>query len=462
MDTSNPTTLIAALGGYAAGLRYEDLPPAVAEKARICMLDALGIAVGGSRMPAAHVARRTFDTLAGSGPATVWMSGRTARAIDCVLPNSVMVHCILQDDWLPVSHAHIGAAVIPTVLAVAEETGASGRQALVATVAGYEIEDRAGSLAVGAFTRGFRASSVYAGFGATAAAAKLMNLPADRFTAALGCAGSMAGGVLQPWVDGSMEWSYQEAFACRSGILAATLASEGLVGSARTLEGSHGVHRSFSGTTEGQEAVVEALGTRFRILETCFKRFATGGANQGSAAVARALHDKHRIDFRRIGRIDVDIPSVGTHERMNYAGIPYTGPFETVDQCLISKPFAIACILKTGRLDIDSVIREQPDPDLLALARKVHLKEVTGINGWQLVMTITLQDGSTVRGDGSDIDLAHLYLTWPNAVEKFLELASPQLGDARARAIVDQVSQLQDLPDVRGIVSRMQPEGGAA
>ena len=30
----------------------------------------------------------------------------------------------------------------------------------------------------------------------------------------------------------------------------------------------------------------------------------------------------------------------GTHERMNYAGIPYAGPYESVDQCFISKPFA--------------------------------------------------------------------------------------------------------------------------
>src|SRR6185295_19686138 len=115
----------------------------------------------------------------------------------------------------------------------------------------------------------------------------------------------MCGGVLQPWVDGSMEWSYQEAFGSRAGILAATLAANGLVGARQIFEGSHGVNRSFSGTTEGQEAALDRLGSHFHIMDTCFKRFASGGANQGSAAVARALHERHHPDVERIRRVRV-------------------------------------------------------------------------------------------------------------------------------------------------------------
>ena len=461
MTSAVPTTdtRVTRLGTYAAGLQYEDLPAVVAEKAKICILDILGIAVGGSQMPATQVTQRAFDAVSAPGQATVWMSGRKGLAHDCALPNSVMAHCILQDDWLPVSHAHIGAAVVPTVFAVAEELGASGREALAATVAGYEVEDRAGSVSVGAFTRGFRASSVYANFGTAAAASRLMKLPAGAFTAALSCAGSVTGGVLQPWVAGSTEWAFQEGFACRNGILAATLAREGLVGCVNVLEGTHGVNRSFSGTFENQDATVAGIGTDFRILQTCFKRFCSGGAKQGSAAVAWALWKKHATDIARIRRIDVDIPSVGAHERMNYAGIPYTGPFRTVDQCLISKPFAIACLLKTGKLDINTVCRERDNPHLLTLARKIHLREVTGINGWQLRMRVELDDGTEIRGDGDDIDQSYLCLTWSNAVEKFLELAAGRLGAQAAREIVDLVHRMEELPGVGPIVQRMVPRG---
>lgn len=441
-------TIVAELAKYARDLSYDHLPPAVVEKAKVCVLDVLGIAAGGASSENAQIALRTARRLSSVGKATVWMSGERMRAIDAVLPNSVAAHCILQDDWLQVSHSHIGAAVVPTAIAMAEETGQGGKELIAAVVAGYDVEDRAGSLSVPAFTRGFRASSVYAYFGATTVAARMLGLQEKAFTNALGCAGSMCGGVLQPWNDGSMEWSFQEAFASRAGITAAALAGDGLVGSGTIFEGSHGVNRSFSGTNEGERAALDCLGSHFHIIDTCFKRFPTGGANQGSAAVAYALKKKHAIDYRRIRRIDLAVPKTGTHERMNYAGIGYAGPFNTVDQCLISKIFAVAIILKNGDMTIDLVRREQRDTEIEALCRKTKLYEAEGMNGWDLRMEIELDDGATLRGGGGDIDQAHLYLTLSLAVEKFRRIACDSLGDARCRELVDLVGNLEQLDTV--------------
>lgn len=447
-------TIVTELARYASLLRFDRLPPEAVEKAKICVLDILGTAAGGFQSDNAQVALRTARYFSSGGGATVWMTGERMRAIDAVLPNSVAAHCILQDDWLQASHSHVGAAVVPTALAMAEETGRGGEDVITAVVAGYDVEDRAGSLSVPAFTRGFRASSVYSYFGATTAAAIMLRLDAARFSHALGCAGSMCGGVLQPWNDGSMEWSFQEAFGSRAGITAALLARDGLVGSRTIFEGSHGVNRSYSGTNEGERAALDRLGSHFRILDTCFKRFPTGGANQGSAAVAHALREKHAIDYRRIRRIRIEVPRTGSHERMNYAGIGYAGPFHTVDQCLISKIFAVAIILKTGDMTINLVRREQRGPDLLSLCGKTQLNEAGGIDGWQLRMEIELDDGTVLKGDGNDIDQAQLYLSWPLAAEKFHRIAQPALGSARCRGIVDLVGTLQKLDSIAPLLER--------
>lgn len=441
-------TIAGGLAQYASGLSYDRLPPAVVEKAKVCVLDVLGIATGGSRSENAQVALRTARQLSSAGKATAWMTGDRMRAMDAVLPNSVAAHCTLQDDWLQVSHSHIGAAVVPTALAMAEETGRGGKDLITAVVAGYDVEDRAGSLSVPAFTRGFRASSICSYFGATTVAARMLGLDEKAFTDALGCAGSMCGGVLQPWNDGSMEWSFQEAFGARAGITAAALARDGLVGSRTIFEGSHGVNRSFSGTNEGERAALDRLGSHFHIIDTCFKRFPTGGANQGSAAVACALRNKHAIDHRRICRIDLAVPKIGTHERMNYAGIGYAGPFNTVDQCLISKIFAVAIILKTGDMTIDLVRREQRDPEVEALCHKTRLYEAEGMNGWDLRMEIELDDGITFRGDGHDIDQDHLYLSWPLAAQKFRRIAGSALGEERCTSIIGLVDKLEQLDAV--------------
>ncbi|HYC45649.1 MAG TPA: MmgE/PrpD family protein [Burkholderiales bacterium] len=448
---------MTALAHYASNLKFEALPAPVIEKAKVCVLDLLGIAAAGFERDNAQVALKTARALGANGRATVWKTGERMRAVDAVLPNSVASHCILQDDWLQVSHSHIGAAVVPTALAMAEEENRSGRDVIEAVVAAYDVEDRAGSLSVPAFTRGFRVSGVYAYFGATAAAAKLGRLDNEQFTNALGCAGSMCGGLLQPWNEGSMEWSFQEAFASRAGITGMQLARDGLVGSRRIFEGSHGVNRSFSGTNENETVALDKLGSHFHIVDTCFKRFPTGGANQGSASVAYRLITRHHFDYRRVKSVTVDIPKAGSHERMNYAGIDYQGPYESIDHCLISKQFAIGVIFKTGDMTMPAVRANMKDEEMLALTRKIELRDAEDINGWNLRMRVELDDGTVFEGDGNDIDKAQLYLSWADAAEKFSKVTHGTLAPKAAQRIVELVGALESLGSVNEITALMKP-----
>jgi 2-methylcitrate dehydratase PrpD len=192
-------------------------------------------------------------------------------------------------------------------------------------------------------------------------------------------------------------------------------------------------------------------------MDTCFKRFATGGANQGSAAVALALRERYRIDHQRIRRVKVGIPLKGSHERMNYAGIPYRGPFHTIDQCLISKPFAIAAVIIAGNMTFDTVRKLQRAAELNALTGKIELAEVAGIDGWDLRMAIELDDGTTLHGDGKDIDQRHLYLDWPLATEKFRALAGEKLGARRTEEIIALVGGMEKLASVEPITQRLVP-----
>ena len=445
-------TLAAVLAEYGSSLRYEDLPREVVERAKICLLDFLAMAVGGYEMEVSKVAIRTAKVLNGPGNATVLMDGYKGRPIDCVLPNSVMAHSFMQDDWLHASYTHAGVTVIPAVLAIAEEGGNSGLDTLSAIVVGYEIEARVGVLAVPTFQRGFRTSGVYAPFASAAAAAKLMHLSSEQFKNALGCAGSMAGGILQPWLDSSMEWAFEEAFGCREGILAALLARQGLHGADHILEGPCGVNKCFAGTVEGQEETLRGLGKYFHIVDTCFKPFPSAGVNQESISMAVDLVQQHKMDYRKIRAVHVKIPPVGTTERMDYAGISYPGPFKTIDHCLISKPFAIAASLKNARFDIEIVRKEKDDPEIIELARKIHLQEIKEI--LPLSMEIELENGAVFRADGANI-LRDLHLDSGRAREKFLKMASRTLGANRSEQIMDLVSGMEGLENVLPIVERM-------
>jgi 2-methylcitrate dehydratase PrpD len=428
--------------------------PVARRRVAVAIISALlGIALAGAQRENTGIARAVARSLGASGDATVWGAGDKLRASEAVLANSVASHCMLQDDWLPRSHSHVGAVVIPTVMALGEETHASGKEIITAIVAAYDIEDRIGSMSVPAFSRGFRVSGVYSYFAAATVGAKLFHLDQTQTAAAIACAASMCSGVLQPWTDGSMEWSFQEGFGARGGILAATLARNGLAGSPNIFEGSNGVNRCFSGTHDGAEEITDRLGSLFRISETCYKRFPTGGANQGSATLAHSLRQRHDFDDREIREVVLELPRNGTHERMNYAGIPYAGPFTSVDQCLISKPFAIAAILKTGDLTAETLVSGVSDPELCALAGKIVLREVDDLAGWNMRLSITLNHGKRIEADGKDLDLSQVHLGWPDAAAKFLKGARGVLGAEQAELLVRHIGGLENISDIAAVAA---------
>ena len=91
---------------------------------------------------------------------------------------------------------HVSASSRPASVAAAEARGASGRELVVALVAGSEIVTRIGMAVTGQFhARGFHATAVCGVFGAAAAASRLGGASAATATSALGIAGSFAGGL---------------------------------------------------------------------------------------------------------------------------------------------------------------------------------------------------------------------------------------------------------------------------
>jgi len=112
-------------------------------------------------------------------------------------------------------------------------------------------------------------------------------------------------------------------------------------------------------------------------------------------------------------------------------------------------------------MSIDTVRRLQKSRALNALTRKIGLAEVEGIDGWALEMTIEMDDGSTFRGTGDDIDLDHLYLGWDLACDKFRQLAQPHLGRKRADEIIELVGTLEQLDSVTPITQRLTPRSSA-
>jgi 2-methylcitrate dehydratase PrpD len=192
-------TLTGALADFSTKLRFEDLPQDVVEKAKICILDAIGVALEGAGGEAAELAIAYSSETQGNG--TIWATGTRVAYMDAVLANTACVQSILHDDVLMSTFAHPAAPVVCSMLGLGEELHSNGRDALLATVIGYEVMGCIGggkNFAGAAIARGFRGTPLFGVFASAGVAAKLLALPKDAFQHALGAAASFACGILEP------------------------------------------------------------------------------------------------------------------------------------------------------------------------------------------------------------------------------------------------------------------------
>ena len=121
-----------------ADLTYDDLPEDVVKVANQCILDWFGCALAGSNEPLSEILRNQFGHRAGQ--CTVIGSELKLEAPTAALLNGAAGHALDYDDTGSSVGCHSTAPVIPAVLAVAEEIGASGKALIAAFVVGVEIE----------------------------------------------------------------------------------------------------------------------------------------------------------------------------------------------------------------------------------------------------------------------------------------------------------------------------------
>src|SRR3546814_10373746 len=78
------------------------------------------------------------------GPARILGNGQSSSAYFAALVNAASSHLVEQDDLHNSSVLHPATVVFPAALAAAQDLGKTGRELLLASVAGYEAGIRIG------------------------------------------------------------------------------------------------------------------------------------------------------------------------------------------------------------------------------------------------------------------------------------------------------------------------------
>ena len=133
--------------------------------------------------------------------------------------------------------------VFPAALAAAQQTGASGRDLISASVAGYETGVRVGSYLGRSHYKVFHTTGTAGTLAAAAAVSHLLGADEEVMLHALGSAGTQAAGLWEFLRDAADSKQLHTAKAASDGLLAAYLARDGFTGATRILEGEQGYGR---------------------------------------------------------------------------------------------------------------------------------------------------------------------------------------------------------------------------
>lgn len=386
-------SVVARLGDFAAGVKVEELPTRIVERARTALFNGYGVALGSLDTPYAPVAGAAVLLTDGErvddSAATLLGDGRRTSIGGAAFANAALFHGRTQEDTC--GSTHIGPVIIPLLTALIEARRAAPADLLPAMVAGYEVGGLLDAALASATTpRGLRGSALYGCAAAAAAAARALRLDAVRTASAIANACAFAGGTLQAFIEGTDEWRYQVGVAARNGLAAASLAREGSVSAARAIEGAAGYARAFADRDVEESALTERLGRDWALDRLTFKRYPVCAFNQTPVAVALALRDQ--IAGRRIRSFTL---------RMNpyeaaYAGINTKGPFSSIAGTLMSAPFCVAAALVRGAPTL-GMLRAFDDAAVMQVVSASKLEEDPGIQSLSCAITVVLEDGSSIE-----------------------------------------------------------------
>jgi 2-methylcitrate dehydratase PrpD len=440
--------LTRGLAEQARALRLEDIPESVRPWARQCVLDYLGCALAGASDELVTILLAEMQEQGGQPAATVLGHAGRLPVASAALVNGASSHALDFDDVNLAMPGHPSVAILPALLALAEERGSSGAEVLTAFVAGYELQCRVGrTIAPGHYDGlGFHATATVGSFGSAAACAHLLGLDADRFAMALGIAGTQAAGLKSMF--GTMCKPLHAGKAAYHGLMAAKLAARGFTSRTDVLECGQGFARTHSPDFHPERAF-EAPPGGWWIAQNLFKYHASCYMTHAAIESARKLREQHGFAPDQVERIDVRLEEAC--DRICNIPAPRTG-LEAKFSLRLTTAMGLAGV-DTSRLSSYSEA-VAADPVLVGLRDKVALDFCSGIPNTFTEIEVSLQDGSRFSAQhDAGIPAADVAHQGQRLEAKFAALVDPVLGTDRTARLITEVGRLDRLADVRGLLA---------
>ncbi len=389
-----------AFAAWAADLRPEAVPDAARHALQRELVDSMGLMVAACNADYVRAAMAASD---GSGPCTAIGHAGGFDVAAAALINGTATHGEDFDDTFEGTPVHVGAVMVPALLAAAEQRLLPGASVLSGLAAGAELICRLALVAPTAMHRqGFHPTAVCGAFGAAAGIAVALGLRPAQITSALGIVGSMASGIIEYLAEGTWTKRLHPGWAAQAGWRAARLAESGFIGPRSVFEGAHGAFKAFAVPEIERDFghLHDGWGARWEIANLAFKPYACGTMAQPFIDCAIRLRDRIP-DVAEVTRIDAKVGE-GTVHRLWEPKAEKARP-STPYSAKFSVPFCVAVSLIDGDAGLAQFTESRiADTRVTGLAEKVHY-DIDPDNEYPANytghLTATLADGSRIEAD---------------------------------------------------------------
>ncbi|HEX2648549.1 MAG TPA: MmgE/PrpD family protein [Burkholderiales bacterium] len=433
------TQVVERFAAWAEEFRGQPMRPEVVHHAKRAVIDWYAAVLPGAVVAPAILLEKAFADELGHGKSLLMM-GTKANPRIAALINGAAAHTVEVDDIFRDGIYHPGAPTIPAALALAQAHRVSGERFLRAVVVGYEISTRIGAAMGRAHYKYWHNTGTIGVFGACAAAAEILQLDAKRFAHALATVTTFAAGLQQAFRHESMSKPLHAGHAAEAGVTAALAAREGVTGSLDVIEGEAGFGKAMADGPDWDKALA-TLGKEFHICRMTFKNHTCCGHT--FAAIDGALALKEQM---KVAAGDIEQVKVGTYKAaLEVAG--YENP-KSAAEGRFSLKYVVASALTHGSVRLAAFER----PRLEDEATKSLMKKISVAIDPELDATFPKQRAARVSILAKGKTAEHLQPTRIGDPEaplsdsqleaKYLELAAPVLGEAKARALLGRLWKL--------------------
>ncbi len=438
---------------FLESIRYEKIPKEAIRHSKRSILDTIGVGIAASADTEIRGILRSYLSEVGGTPkSTVIRMGLKTSAPEAAFCNAIVCHYMDYDDINWIYIGHFSTVVVPALLAIGETLGSTGKDILTAYLASHEITSKIGRAIVEKgdhYKKGWHSTGTLGTFSSALAAAKLLNLDAEKTSNMLGLAAGQASGLKINF--GTMAKPFQAGHASRNGVVAAILSSKGMTGASEAIEQTRGFC-DITSSSYDKASLDDELGVHWDILNpqkgVVFKLYPVLGGGIGIIDSVIDLSKEFNIDPAEVKRVTCTV-------REDTAASLTRGTPKTPLEGKFSIPFWVATALidheVSPRQFTDDKIK---DPHVQDTMSKVNIQYSTGMK----------------REDGVNVDIElkngkkYSRKTWPprgapdnppsdeDLTAKFRSCAKyGGLGEKEIQMIIKLVSNIEELKDIREI-----------